>query len=823
MPINSSQLDKDSIEELLRAYGASSTPAAVRSELPIFQPDMSQPEEKPVETGWDYAKNKLGQLKDGALDFGEALKDNLSLRTPEELRAAHEAALSSLPKTELEEKARKIMEARQKIESKEDQSPTAAQAVKQNLPDKGIEELLRAHSNPSAIRSKMPSPEEMLISGLSDIKNTEKPKASPVVDIPVSKADEDPFPNRDDGNFVTPNKIPHPVTESIPREQAYKEQMELIKNNPLLYRISGVETNYGKNLSDPPPIEAGKLNAGQHAVGSLMMMPSTIEQMANEIANNLSKNGKPVPESISKIVNLRKQKFPQLLSNIDNSDPKTLELQKLFSDEMENIINRNPRTYESLAYHYAQKAEEDTDDPRVGAYRWNNGFKKLEDISEDTLANNDYVKKFMRQKGSSVAPEIEEAFVKRMNDALTNRALASGKDEQPPAPLPAQEPKAQNDALADLMDRLYGPELGDQALKKAQSAKAEMLLSAGMGGVGEKIAQALSRGAYKADQNTEESARKMADLPIEAIQQRRTLADQNIAARVKLSDLKDKEALRNPNSDLAKAYRATAAALNPQLKDIPGFETMTPEGIKQMIPMIDAAIKGEMLKQNKEATRKAEEEKDLNRRFEKLSKTISADLAGSRTGLGALSKVKRSAEAIEKMVEGRNPDSLDTREIVELARQLDAILSGGQPTISGMNKLIPPASSGDVSKIVEFITSTRQTAGMGSFVSQMLETVHREKEFATNKIKKSQRELLIGSKDLAEKDPERWDMLMNEHGLLPAAEMFNTKKNESSTKTPTLPNGMKIVKINGQPHQIPASNIEKAKKLVLEKGGTFEE
>ena len=58
-------------------------------------------------------------------------------------------------------------------------------------------------------------------------------------------------------------------------------------------------------------------------------------------------------------------------------------------------------------------------------------------------------------------------------------------------------------------------------------------------------------------------------------------------------------------------------------------------------------------------------------------------------------------------------NDLDNRQVVEVARVLDRVLSGGQATISGSEHLTPDSARQWIAKKWEFITSKRQGAGAG--------------------------------------------------------------------------------------------------------------
>ncbi len=189
-------------------------------------------------------------------------------------------------------------------------------------------------------------------------------------------------------------------------------------------------------------------------------------------------------------------------------------------------------------------------------------------------------------------------------------------------------------------------------------------------------------------------------------------------------------------------------------------------------------------KQDKLQGRLDKLDKETRDRFGKMSKLITAEVASSRSAFGKAANNVRSAEAILTLAEGRKLDTLNNREIQEVARSLDALLSQGQATISGTEHLVPKAYRADAAKIAEYITAKNKGAGMGSFLKQMLETVRREKDLAHKQIKKTQGKLLAPYHDLKDKDPETWALLFRENELDP--DLFTKEAVDNSDEDPAI-------------------------------------
>lgn len=154
------------------------------------------------------------------------------------------------------------------------------------------------------------------------------------------------------------------------------------------------------------------------------------------------------------------------------------------------------------------------------------------------------------------------------------------------------------------------------------------------------------------------------------------------------------------------------------------------------------------------------DENKTNADFMKMAEKLSAAKASSRSAMGKAALNKAAAERIETLVADRDLNSLDTREIQELARSLDSLLAQGQPTISGSHELVPKTARGDAGKVAEYLLNQRQGAQAGSFLKQMIKTVHREKDLADIQLKKYKNELLPGYEHLEKKDPERYQRVL---------------------------------------------------------------
>ena len=168
-----------------------------------------------------------------------------------------------------------------------------------------------------------------------------------------------------------------------------------------------------------------------------------------------------------------------------------------------------------------------------------------------------------------------------------------------------------------------------------------------------------------------------------------------------------------------------------------------------------------------------------------VNKLLASEVASSRSTFGQGAKIYRSAEAIETLgTQIPDPNNLDSRQIAEIATNLDAMLRGGSATIGGTNKLIPSTYTGSLAKIEEYLLKIPIGSQQGAFVKRMLETVKREKELAKEQIKRTQKKLLGSYSNLADDeaggDSVRWSHLMRVHGLPADIQMDDSEPKELS-------------------------------------------
>lgn len=154
------------------------------------------------------------------------------------------------------------------------------------------------------------------------------------------------------------------------------------------------------------------------------------------------------------------------------------------------------------------------------------------------------------------------------------------------------------------------------------------------------------------------------------------------------------------------------------------------------------------------------------KRFDTMGKLINGGLASSRSGFGKDVGNLSAIQNAKALLEGGNLDDIDNRQITETARVLDRILSQGSPTISGTEHLTPDTARMRIAKMMEFATSKRHGSGAADFLKNTIHTLDREQEVAKSRTQDTIKKALAPYQDLIKRDPEKWDSIMAQNGLM---------------------------------------------------------
>jgi hypothetical protein len=216
------------------------------------------------------------------------------------------------------------------------------------------------------------------------------------------------------------------------------------------------------------------------------------------------------------------------------------------------------------------------------------------------------------------------------------------------------------------------------------------------------------------------------------------------------------------------------------------------------------------LAQNAQGSRQervqAKADKETTDRFDRLNSKLNADLASGRTVFGTAARTKQSVENAEALLNGEvDPNNLDSRQVYELSKVLDRILSQGSPSISGTEHLSPDTARQWLAKKLEYVTNERQGAQAGNFVKSISHTLEREKAIANKQIKDAQKRLVSSYGDLASKDQDKWNEIMEAHGL---SELPSADASQAQSPSPRSPSSNskagQLVKVKGKMYRVGA-------------------
>lgn len=299
------------------------------------------------------------------------------------------------------------------------------------------------------------------------------------------------------------------------------------------------------------------------------------------------------------------------------------------------------------------------------------------------------------------------------------------------------------------------------------------------------------------------------------------------------ANIQEKEQKRDPNSKTSKLYQDMLKMLKPDM-NVTGLSA---EQVEKVFPQIGTIIgRQESIEARKEVAREnalnrqlqrdlARESKlsDLNtKRLDKLNEKITEDVASGRSAFGQAAKNMQAISNVKALLEGnQDPNSIDNRQISEVARVLDRVLSGGSPTISGTAHLTPETARMKIAQLLEYATNKRQGAQAGSFIKNFQHTLDREEAQSKKQILKTQKELLSGVSDIAKTNPDRIQAMLeargikgnfNENGVFIPEGLESEQKHSAELTTNNKGNEERIQVISpeGKTGSIPASKLKDA-------------
>lgn len=326
-----------------------------------------------------------------------------------------------------------------------------------------------------------------------------------------------------------------------------------------------------------------------------------------------------------------------------------------------------------------------------------------------------------------------------------------------------QESVRQMTQYEDLMSRL----------KDAQERQRVAQLGVALGQAGERIGSAIGM-VKPGDQSFYEQMAKQAE---------------GITDQFKEEEAIKKEARRNdPNSEESKSARNFAKGLG-----YPVGDTESAAELEKRFPIMErfqtakenrearieqAKIQREAIAATREDTRSENKRKEDTKRLDRLSEKISAGMARKNTDFGAAAAQVSQVKNVEALIKGyKNADDIPQIQLVEVARGLDRVISGGGTGSLGMTReLTPETAKTFINKTIGYITSRQRGAGAGEFIKSFSKILEREKEQALSRLDTYKGEIASSYRDmyLNPKTREDIEFIFEKHGL-DADQIFSKK------------------------------------------------
>ncbi len=355
------------------------------------------------------------------------------------------------------------------------------------------------------------------------------------------------------------------------------------------------------------------------------------------------------------------------------------------------------------------------------------------DKSEDIEAKEDSNKDDANEapaKDLAANPTPEKTVSKALdqqtaNDDETDQPLSKGDPHPNVETKQASSQQASPSSLKDMLNNIFGTDLSDSAIKEAQQHRNELERQALSNMAGEQIAAGLSRGAYKPTFEVEKQMMASAPQGISDILQRRQGVMQQMQGGLALSDLEDKDQMRNASSPVSAAYRNMALQLNPKLQNDPAFQNMSGEAIKNTIPMVDMSIRMQAVQAQHEFNNSIraqqmqyKQQQDSARAKSDMSTHIQQAMqraAPMQAQQGIL-----AANKIDELFNNEpNPEKWNSDQVHLFKTETEKLARGGTPTESGQAALIPPTITSRLAQAGTFITGDKIGSGQGQLVNNL--------------------------------------------------------------------------------------------------------
>lgn len=302
------------------------------------------------------------------------------------------------------------------------------------------------------------------------------------------------------------------------------------------------------------------------------------------------------------------------------------------------------------------------------------------------------------------------------------------------------------DYLHDLINSVYGGDLGDDAIKSAQAQAQQNRSNALLSKAGSQMGQAFAYGrGVRGPANTEvqDELLKEANVPVENILQRRQAKTQELETGLKASDLIDREKLRDPSSNVSSAYRQMALTMMPGIAQYPNFDSMSAEGIKQLQPMIDTKIKMDVAKDNHQFVMLQKTQMDQAKAKADMTTRIATTL--NRGAPAKAMDVDRRVDNINSLVQ-MYPDlnKMPQNQVNALTDEITQIVTGGMSTEGKAAKLMNPSLMSGFQNLMGKTFGKPTGAQLGLFIKEYIPYMHDLQQNARDYVKDQISPIMVG-------------------------------------------------------------------------------
>jgi hypothetical protein len=369
---------------------------------------------------------------------------------------------------------------------------------------------------------------------------------------------------------------------------------------------------------------------------------------------------------------------------------------------------------------------------------------------------------------SDIINKLKDSHIQLQSSPSLPPVPEQSQDEESPEVAPANPNQhildmMKNSSHSVMQDLKDAQARRDQQVMVNQLGKAGELIGTGIGGTGNRGIVTKGMGAPIFDENIKQADKKVQDVKDQVAMESHDANSPSSAFFRKF--LKDKYNVNVPDGMSASSLEKF---LPPLMATEAKKAVLEQHRLDFQARIAESRAKTAEANSWKEKNFDAKQETQDTGRFDKMGKILTGEIASSRSPFGTATKTVQSVQRAEALANRfKDPNDLTTNEIGELSRVLDSVLSNGQPTVSGMNKLMPTAAVGDANKIASYITGLPRGAQMGAFVKRTLESLKTERELGIKQMKETQGKLLGSFSDLKDKNPDKWNTVLRKQGIDP--------------------------------------------------------